>query len=538
MDTDVVVVGAGPVGLALAGELRLGGARVTVLETRAAPNTESRASTLHARTMEAFDQRGLLEAFGRPANDPRGHLSGMPLNLGGVDSRYPGLWKVPQPEVERVLARAAVEAGAVLRRGCRVRAVQNSDMGVRVAYDDGHRTAEMQAEYLVGCDGEQSTVREAAGFESTGRPTTRAMLRADVSGIDIPDRRFERHPAGLAIAARRPDGVTRVMVHEFGAGPPSGHDVEFAEIVGAWQRVVGEDLSGGTPLWVNAFGDASRQATRYRQGRVLLAGDAAHQQMPVGGQALNLGLQDAYNLGWKLAAVVTAAAADGLLDTYEYERHAIGRRILSNIEAQATLLLGGTEIEPLRSVVGELMAHQAVQSHLAATISGLDVRCGPQDGTGLVGLRMPYLDYEDEAGWTSTTEQLRAGRMVLLDLSGDVSRRSRLAELAGDYNGRVLATGSIRSVTSRRPAPSAVTVAPEDLALPPTLLIRPDGYVAWTGDVDSDPRPAIHRWVARPSVRPAATAAATGPGRYHSVRVSAVSKRVPVDGRAGERNQS
>lgn len=536
----MIVVGAGPVGLALAGELRLGGARVTVLEARTAPNTESRASTLHARTMEAFDQRGLLDAFGAAPNDPRGHFGGVALDLGGVDSPYPGQWKVPQPEVERVLAGAAVEVGAVLRRGCRVQAVREYGSGVSVAYDDADGTAELRAAYAVGCDGERSTVREAVEIELTGRPPTRAMLRADVVGIDIPDRRFERHSAGLAIASRRPDGVTRVMVHEFGAEPRLDHPVEFADIVGAWQRVVGEDIGGGTPLWVNAFGDASRRAARYRQGRVLLAGDAAHQQMPVGGQALNLGLQDAFNLGWKLAAIITGTAPNGLLDTYQNERQVIGRRVLSNIEAQATLLLGAAEVEPLRNVMGELMAVQAVRSRLAATVAGLDIRYGEQDRTGLVGLRMPYLEYENEAGWTSTTEQLRAGCAVLFDLSGKPPRGRHLADIVADYNGRVLVASSTLHVSARRPGSPAAVVAPGDLELPPTLLVRPDGYVAWVGDTESDPRPAIEQWVARPSARLRALATATRSGRYHSLggRISAASRGTSLDGRAAEESQS
>jgi len=356
MDTDVIIVGAGPVGLMLAGELRLGGARVVVLERLAEPTTESRASTLHARTMEIFDQRDLLNRLGTPPSQGSGHFGGIPLDFANVPTRYSGQWKVLQTRVEELLAGWATELGADIRRGQHVCGLEIQDDRVRVHAGTPGGTVELTARYLVGCDGEDSTVRALAGVGFPGVDATHELLRADVVGIDVPDRRFERLPNGLAISSRRPDGVTRVMVSTFDrpvgrrTQPPS-----WEEITKVWELVTGEDIRHGTAIWRNAFDNASRLVSRYHEGRVLLAGDAAHCQMPSGGQAINLGIQDAANLGWKLAAVATGRAPDRLLDTYHDERHEIGRLVLSNIEAQGLLLLGGPEVDSTRAVLAELM---------------------------------------------------------------------------------------------------------------------------------------------------------------------------------------
>ncbi|WP_328718547.1 FAD-dependent monooxygenase [Streptomyces sp. NBC_00247] len=415
-DTQVVVVGAGPVGLLLAGELRLGGARVVVLERRTGPLTESRATTLHARTMEILDSRGLLETIPAPPNDLRGHFAGIPLDL-GLPGSHPGQWKVPQAATERLLGDWAAGLGADIRRGHEVRAVTRNAGHVEAEALGPRGPVRIRADHLVACDGEDSTVRRLVGADFPGHDARREMVRADVDGIDVPDRRFERLPDGLAIAARRPDGVTRLMVHPHGApvrtrtGAPA-----FAEVSEAWKRVTGEDVSTGVPLWVNAFGDASRQLARYRHGRVLFAGDAAHRQMPIGGQALNLGLQDAFNLGWKLAAEVTGRAHPGLLDTYHDERHAVGARALASIEAQALLLLGGPEVDAVRTLIRELVAHAPVRARLAAAVGGLDVRYpvgGPPHP--LLGTRLPVVPLAAAGGAPATSTQvLRAGRGLLL----------------------------------------------------------------------------------------------------------------------------
>ncbi|MGW0324486.1 SDR family oxidoreductase [Nocardia sp. NPDC003183] len=379
-DTDVLIVGAGPVGLLLAGDLAGAGVRVTVVEQRITPTTESRASTLHARTMDVLAERGVLDRLGPLPDGGPGHFGGLRLDLTEADPahRFSGQWKCPQVRLEAVLGERALEAGAVLRRGHRVTTLtaQAGAVLIDTVTPDGERHTHRGA-YLVGCDGERGTVRELAGFELAGLEAGREMLRADVAGIDIPARRFERLPHGLAVSSRWPDGSTRVMVHVYGAAPRAGGgEPEFAEIADAWERVTGESIGHGTPLWRNAFDDTSLQVTRYRRGRVLLAGDAAHRQMPVGGQALNLGLQDAADLSGRLIAAITGTAGEAELDGYHRTRHAVGARTLTNIRAQTLLLLGGPEVEPARQLFAELLRLGDVRSHLARMISGLP---GPGD---------------------------------------------------------------------------------------------------------------------------------------------------------------
>jgi oxygenase len=483
VESDVVVVGAGPVGLMLAGELARGGADVVVLEKRRAPSTESRASTLHARTMEILDSRGLLPDIGTPPNEPRGHFGGIPLDL-TLPGSHPGQWKVQQTKTEAVLEEWALSLGADVRCGHELTAVGQTAQDGETTRDGGYAWAEaagpdgqvlrLRGRYLVACDGEDSTVRRLTGAAFPGQDAGREMLRADVDGIDVPARRFERLERGLAIAARRPDGVTRVMVHEFGSSAhPRAGDAPFEEIATVWKRVTGEDISGGTPLWVNSFGDASRQLTGYRHGRVLFAGDAAHRQMPIGGQALNLGLQDAFNLGWKLALHVRGAAPAALLDSYHDERHAVGRRVLANIRAQALMLLGGPEVEPLRTVLGELITQEGVRAHLAGMISGLDVRYdmgGPAHP--LLGTRLPPATLHTGGGAVTTAGLLRAGGGLLIGPRGTAA-----APRCEGWTDRVTAVAA-------DPGPYGAD----------TVLVRPDGHVAWAGSDGKDLAQALSRW--------------------------------------------
>jgi 2-polyprenyl-6-methoxyphenol hydroxylase-like FAD-dependent oxidoreductase len=432
--------------------------------------------------MEMLDQRGLLELVGTPPNDMTGHFGGVPLDYGEQVTPYRGQWKVPQTRVEALLAEWAGGLGADIRREHEVRAVTVTADHVAVEVAGPGGTTRLTAAYLVGCDGEESAVRRLAGFDFVGTDATKELLRADVTGLQIPNRRFQRLPNGLAIASTR-DGVTRVMVHEFGREAVARTaEPEFAEVAEVWARVTGEDISGGTPIWVNAFGNANRQVTEYRRGRVLLAGDAAHRQMPVGGQALNLGLQDATNLGWKLAAVATGRAPGVLLDTYHAERHAVGERVLANIVAQSLLLLGGHEVEATRAVLGELLGHPAVRGRLSSAIGGLDIRYGAEPADHkLVGARLPHAGVATESGVTSTAQLLRPARGVLLDLSADASRRARLDDATAKWADRV------ELVSAVAPAGSA-------LAGLETVLLRPDGYVAWIGDRTSELRPMLDRW--------------------------------------------
>ncbi|MFE1321134.1 FAD-dependent monooxygenase [Kitasatospora phosalacinea] len=470
----VVVVGAGPVGLLLAGELRLGGAEVLVLERLAAPATESRATTLHARTMEVLDSRGLLRRLGSPPNPRGGHFAGIPLDL-TLPGPFPGQWKVPQARTEEVLQEWALALGADIRRGHTVSGVRPGADGVRVTARGPGGEVHFGAGYLVACDGQDSTVRGLLGADFPGRPAERALLRADVAGIDVPERRFQRLEHGMAVAARGPDGVTRLMVHEYDGDPPrdAAPPPGFAEVVDAWKRVTGEDVGGGTPLWVNAFDDASAQLARYRHGRVLFAGDAAHRQLPVGGQALNLGLQDAFNLGWKLAAAVRAGAAaadwaEQLLDSYHRERHPVGSRVLGGITAQAMLLLrGGPDIDALRRVFTELIAVEEARADLAAAIAGLDVRYDLGD-LPQVGRRVP-----PEHLGAAAADALRAGHGVLVAPTG--------ADASDWYPGW---EGRVRTAAG---------------AVPEAVLVRPDGHAAWAAAPGGPgPEEALRRWFGEP----------------------------------------
>ncbi|MFR9751931.1 SDR family oxidoreductase [Nocardia sp. 004] len=472
--TQVAVVGAGPVGLTLAGELGLAGIDVLVLERLAEPGTESRASTLHARTMEMFELRGLLGRFGELPNEPMGHFGGIPLPLTGPGP-YPGQWKSPQTETVAVLREWARGLGARILDAHELRGLSQHDSGVLATVSTPEGPCTVEADAVVGCDGEHSTVRRLAGIPLRGRAADKQMHRMDLTGIDIPGRRFQRLPGGLAVAARRGE-VTRVMVHEFGARPSAdGTEPGFAEICAVWRRVTGEDIGAATPIWVDSFGNVSRQAESYRSGRVLLAGDAAHRQMPVGGQAMNLGIQDAFNLGWKLAAYLHGYGGEPLLDSYHRERHAAGAKVLADIEAQTTLLLEGPRIEPLRQVFTVLLDQREVQHTLAAAISGVDL-----DYAALDSEHPPAVASATRVDPRSITSArartaLRAGLGVLLDRSEDEHAHQRLDSALRGYRDRIVVARD-----TERPA-----------EYPLRQLIRPDGYAAWATD-GAEELPAPH----------------------------------------------
>lgn len=427
--------------------------------------------------MELLDQRGLLESLAAPPSSPWGHFGGIPLDFGGLPSAYPGLWKVPQTQLEEVLGAWAKELGAQVRRGHEVQGLTVTDTAVTAEVVAHGKDTTVTGEYLVGCDGEDGIVRDRGGFDFPGTDATLEMLRADITGIRIPDRRFERLHRGLAIASCRA-GVTRVMVHEYGNQAKRRDEPPcFDEVAATWERVTGENISEGVPIWLNSFGNASRQAAEYRKGRVLLAGDAAHRQMPVGGQALNLGLQDAVNLGWKLAAAVAGRAATGLLDSYHRERHAVGERVLANIRAQALLLLSGAEVNAVRSVLAELLGHQEVSARLAGMVSGLDIRYEQDDG-GLAGTRLPQVVLTTPSGPAASAAMLRRGRAVLLDLSGSGGRHADLTAAAAPWKGQV-------DVIAAAAEPGS------GLDRFGTILVRPDGYIAWAQGLTADPRSAL-----------------------------------------------
>jgi bifunctional hydroxylase/dehydrase len=487
MDAAVIVVGAGPAGLMLAGELRLGGVPVIMVDRLRRATGESRGLGFTARTMEVFDQRGLLPRFGPIETSPVGHFGGLPVDFSVLDGAHFGAKGVPQAKTEAVLAEWAVELGVDIRRGWDLVGLVAGVDGVeaRMATPDGATT--LRAPYLVGCDGGRSTVRKAAGFDFPGTAATMEMYLADVRGCDLRPRPIgESSPAGMVMAGPVGDGVDRIIVCERGTPPRQRTEPpSFGEVADAWQRLTGESIHRGTPLWVSAFGDATRQATEYRRGRVLLAGDAAHIHLPAGGQGLNVSVQDSVNLGWKLAAVVRGWAPPGLLDTYHGERHPVGARLLLNTRAQGLLFLQGENMQPLRDVLSELITLTNVSRHLAGMVSGLDIRyeVGP-GGHGLLGRRMSHQELVGEAGKTSTTELLHPARGVLLDLADDADLRAAAAPWAD----------RVEIVT----AAAHATGADSPLATTNAVLIRPDGHVAWVAPGGDPLDAALRRWFGRP----------------------------------------
>ncbi|MFH8628176.1 FAD-dependent monooxygenase [Streptomyces vietnamensis] len=496
LDADVIVVGAGPAGLMLAGELRLGGARVIVTERLERPTGQSRGLGFTARAMEVFDQRGLLPRFGDPATSPMGHFGGVQFDYTVLDGAHFGARGIPQSQTEAVLEEWATELGADIRRGWEFVELaegflDGDEVGITVRTPDG--VQRLRAAYLVGCDGGQSAVRKAAGFDFPGTAATRAMFLADVVGCDLRPRFLgERLPHGMVMAAPLGEGVDRVIVCPDGT-PARERDQEptFAEIADAWQHITGEDIHDGDAEWVSSFTDATRQASEYRRGRVLLVGDAAHIHLPAGGQGLSTGVQDAANLGWKLADVVRGGAPEGLLDSYHAERHPVGARLLMNTRAQGTVFLGGEEADPLRELFTELIAYDDVKRHLAGVVSGLDIRYDIAEATGdahpLTGRRLGDRLLIGAAGETRTTELLHPARGVLLDLSDDPEiRRAAVCYLA-----RVRITTAVpKPVDGEDPLSGASAV-----------LVRPDGYVAWAGGPDdlAGLTRALRRWFGAPA---------------------------------------
>jgi 2-polyprenyl-6-methoxyphenol hydroxylase-like FAD-dependent oxidoreductase len=479
----VVIAGGGPTGLMLAGELALAGVDVAIVERRTSPDlVGSRAGGLHSRTIEILDQRGIADRFlsqGQVAQVAG--FAWIRLDISDFPTRHNyglGLW---QKHIERILAGWVGELGVPTYRGREVTGFAQDDTGVDVELSDGNT---LRAEYLVGCDGGRSLIRKVAGIEFPGWDPTTSALIAQVEMAEEPEWGMRRDAIGVQALSRLEDGPVGVLVTELQVGhttEPTLRDLSEALIA-----VYGTDYGVHSPTSISRFTDMTRQAASYRDRRVLLAGDAAHVHFPVGGQGLQIGVQDAVNLGWKLAQVVKETSPESLLDTYHAERHPVAARALRNTMAQTALLRSDERTEALRDTMSELLSMDEPRKRVAGMMSGLDIHYDLGAGHPLLGRRMPDLDLVTANGPLRVFTLLHAARPVLLNLGEpggfDItpwSDRVQLidAEYVGVWELPVLGVVN---------APAAV-------------LVRPDGYVAWVGDgTDTGLRDALTTWFGSP----------------------------------------
>ena len=467
----VVIAGGGPTGLMLAGELALAGVDVAIVERRA--NQEligARAGGLHSRTIELLDQRGIADRFlaqGQVAQVAG--FSQIRLDISDFPTRHAyglALWQI---HIERILAGWVDELKVRIHRGRDVTSVAQDETGVDVGLSDGHF---LRAEYVVGCDGGRSAVRKSAGIDFPGWDPTMSYLLAEVDMAfdagDAPEWGIRHDALGVhALSMVEDGGPVRVMVTERQVGPAG--EPTLRDLSEALSAVYGTDYGIHSPAWISRFTDMARQAATYRDGRVLLAGDAAHVHHPVGGQGLNTGMQDAVNLGWKLAQVVHRTSPDSLLDTYHAERHPVGARVLRNAMAQMALLRPDDRTKALRDITSELLSMDEPRKRFAAMMSGLGIRYDLGEGHPLLGHRMPDLDVVTADGPVRVFTLLHDARPVLLNLGEpagfDITPwADRVKLIEAKYDG-----------AWELPALGAITAAG-------AVLIRPDGYVAWAGE--------------------------------------------------------
>ena len=488
----VLIIGGGPTGLMLAAELTLAGVDAAVVERRPSQDLPgSRAGGLHARTIEVLDQRGIADRF--LAEGQVAQVAGfarVSFDISAFPTRHPyglGLW---QNHIERILAGWADELDVPVYRGREATGLTQDDTGVDVELSDGQS---LRAEYLVGCDGGRSLVRKQAGIEFPGWDPTTSALIAEAEMAEEPELGTRQDDVGLHGLGRveyeirdgeivyADHGPVRIMVtdrHVVSNGEPTLRDLSEALI-----SVYGTDYGVHSPTFLSRFTDMTRQAAAYRDGRVLLAGDAAHVHSPVGGQGLNTGVQDAVNLGWKLAQVVNRTSPDSLLDTYHAERHPVAERVLGKTMAQVVLLRpADARLEALRETVADLLSMDEPRKRYAAIMSGLDIHYDLGEGHPLLGRRMPDLDLVTAGGPLRVFELLHGARPVLLNLGEpdglDITPwTDRVQLIDATYEGEW-----------ELPVLGAVTA-------PTGVLVRPDGYVAWVGDgTDEGLTDALATW--------------------------------------------